>query len=257
MLKLVRKGVTKETHISAGLKVKAAGIQLSEYFLIGLGGTEFSQLHALESADALSRINPDFIRFRTLHLPDKITLYPDGDTRYQWAPDLVLAREVLTLIEHLHGITSRMTSDHSYNLFQEIDGTLPQDRSRLADVLRTFIAMDRKQQILFQVGKRAGYFLRLGDMPIPDGSSRCGTSAASRTSPRITPMSESTRLSRIACAGGCLFSTGCGLHGKGMEDLNLSAIMELIFPLLVLTIIVRTFIIDTYYSQEKSHALPA
>lgn len=147
-----------------------------------------------------------------------------------------------------------MTSDHSYNLFQEIDGTLPQDRSRLADVLRTFIAMDRKQQILFQVGKRAGYFLRLGDMPIPDGSSRCGTSAASRTSPRITPMSESTRLSRIACAGGCLFSTGCGLHGKGMEDLNLSAIMELIFPLLVLTIIVRTFIIDTYYSQEKSHA---
>jgi len=167
VLKLVRKGVAKETHISAGLKVKAAGIELSEYFLIGLGGTEFSQLHALESADALSRINPDFIRFRTLHLPDKITLYPDGDTRYQWAPDLTLAREVLTLIEHLHGITSRMTSDHSYNLFQEIDGTLPQDQERLAGVLRQFIAMDREQQILFQVGKRAGYFLRLGDMADP------------------------------------------------------------------------------------------
>jgi hypothetical protein len=164
VLKLVRKGVTKETHITAGLKVKAAGIELSEYFLIGLGGTEFSQLHARESADAINRINPDFIRFRTLHLPDKITLYPGGDTRYQWAPDLVLAREVLTFIEHLSGITSRIKSDHSYNLFQEIDGTMPNDKERLADVLRAFIAMDRERQVLFQVGKRAGYFLRLGDM---------------------------------------------------------------------------------------------
>ncbi|WP_243375407.1 radical SAM protein [Geotalea sp. SG265] len=167
VLQLVRKGVTKETHIAAGLKVKAAGIELSEYFLIGLGGTEFSQLHALESADALNRINPDFIRFRTLHLPDKITLFPDSETRYQWAPDLVLAYEILTLIEHLHGITSRMTSDHSYNLFQEIDGTMPQDQERLAGVLRKFIAMDCEQQVLFQVGKRAGYFLRLGDMVAP------------------------------------------------------------------------------------------
>ncbi len=168
ILKMVRKGVTKEIHVAAGLKVKAAGIELSEYVLSGLGGRDFSQEHAIETADALSRINPDFIRFRSLHLPDKVNLFAEGDgPRYRWAPDLVLAEEVLTLIEHLHGITSCVKSDHSYNLLQEIDGVMPRDQQRLAEVLRAFIAMTRERQVLFSVGKRSGYFLRLSDMEIP------------------------------------------------------------------------------------------
>lgn len=39
VLKLVDKGTTKEKHIIAGRKVKAAGIELSEYFIPGLGET--------------------------------------------------------------------------------------------------------------------------------------------------------------------------------------------------------------------------
>ena len=168
ILGMVRKGVTKEIHVTAGLKVKNAGIELSEYVLTGLGGREFSEQHALETADALNRINPDFIRFRTLHLPDKVNLYAAGEGfRYQWAPDLVLAKEIFTLIEHLDGITSCIKSDHSYNLFQEIDGILPRDKDTLLEVLRTFISMGPGQRVLFQVGKRSGHFLRLRDMGIP------------------------------------------------------------------------------------------
>lgn len=163
ILKMIRKGVTKEIHVTAGLKVKGAGIELSEYVLSGLGGSEFSREHAVETADALNHINPDFIRFRSLHLPDKINLFPDGP-RYLFAPDLVLAREILTLIEQLHDITSVVKSDHSYNLFQEIDGVMPDDKERLVRVLKSFIGMDREQQVLYQVGKRSGHFLRLSDM---------------------------------------------------------------------------------------------
>jgi hypothetical protein len=43
---------------------------------------------------------------------------------------------------------------------------MPQDKERLADVLRKFIGMPPEQQVLFQVGKRAGYFLSLDDMNI-------------------------------------------------------------------------------------------
>jgi hypothetical protein len=168
ILELVRKGVTKEVHITAGLKVKRAGIELSEYVLTGLGGREFSQLHAVETADALNRINPDFIRFRNLHLPDWVTLFPDSaDHKYQWAPDLVQAQEIHTLIERLDGITSCIKSDHSYNLLQEIDGILPGDKERLLELLRTFIDMAPEQRVLFQVGKRSGHFVRLSDMGIP------------------------------------------------------------------------------------------
>jgi len=167
ILEMMRKGVTKEIHITAGLKVKRAGMELSEYVLTGLGGQEFSQLHAVETADALNRINPDFIRFRNLHLPERVTLFPGNeDHRYQWAPDLVQAREILTLIEHLDGITSRIKSDHNYNLLQEIDGILPDDKERLMQPLRTFIGMAPEQRVLFQVGKRSGHFVHLSDMGI-------------------------------------------------------------------------------------------
>ena len=43
-----------------------AGMELSEYVMPGLGGKAYSKEHALETADALNQINPDFIRLRTL-----------------------------------------------------------------------------------------------------------------------------------------------------------------------------------------------
>jgi hypothetical protein len=76
ILAQVKKGADKATHILAGCKVKQAGIELSEYFMPGLGGRGLSRQHALESADALNRINPDFIRLRTLALPDRARTGP-------------------------------------------------------------------------------------------------------------------------------------------------------------------------------------
>ena len=66
VLSLIQKGTDKAMQISAGRKVKQAGMQLSEYFMPGLGGKVLSREHALETADALNQINPDFIRLRTL-----------------------------------------------------------------------------------------------------------------------------------------------------------------------------------------------
>lgn len=171
ILSMIRKGCTKDIHISAGRKAKGAGIELSEYVLTGIGGSEFSSEHAIETADALNQIDPDFIRFRTLHIQDKVNLFAnETECRYQWAPDLVLAKEILLLLDRLVNVTSRVKSDHSYNLFQEIDGKLPDDRERLLGVLRSFIAMTAEERLLFQLGKRSGHFLRLGDMKIPGRS---------------------------------------------------------------------------------------
>lgn len=168
ILVMIRKGATKEIHIRGGLKVKEAGIELSEYVLTGIGGSEFSRDHAIETADALNQINPDFIRFRTLHIQDKVNLFANStEFRYRWAPDLVLAEEIRLLLERLEGVTCTVKSDHSYNLFQEIDGVLPGDKPRLLELLDRFVRMAPEERALFQLGKRAGYFLRLDDMRIP------------------------------------------------------------------------------------------
>ena len=165
VLKMVKKGVTKETHIKAGLKVKRAGIELSEYIMPGLGGREYSEIHALETADALNRINPDFIRLRTLAIPNGLGLYEDYlNGNFEKCNDVMMAKEILLFLEMLAGITSVIKSDHILNLFEEVEGVLPDDREYMTGVIQSFLSMDSKHQALYQVGRRLGIFSRLSDM---------------------------------------------------------------------------------------------
>jgi len=121
VLKMVRKGATKEIHIKAGIKVKKAGIELSEYIMPGLGGQKLSKIHALESADAINKINPEFIRLRPLALPIIIPLYEQyKGGHFKKCSDLMIVKELLLFIEKLEGITSVLKCDHILNLFSNL-----------------------------------------------------------------------------------------------------------------------------------------
>jgi radical SAM superfamily enzyme YgiQ (UPF0313 family) len=168
VLKMVKKGVTKETQIKAGLKVKRAGIELSEYVMPGLGGRKYSEIHALETADALNRINPDFIRLRTLAIPNGLGLYEDYlNGNFEKCNDVMMATEILLFLEMLAGITSVIKSDHILNLFEEVEGVLPDDREYMTGVIQNFLSMDPKHKALYQVGRRLGIFSTLSDMDSP------------------------------------------------------------------------------------------
>ena len=117
-LKAVKKGVDKATQIVAGRKVKRAGMELSEYWMPGLGGRALSRENALETADALNRINPDFIRLRTLALPDNAPLTAQREAgEFDKMGEVETARELLLFLESLEGIESTVRSDHVLNLF--------------------------------------------------------------------------------------------------------------------------------------------
>jgi len=168
VLALVRKGSTKQTHITAGLKAKQAGFELSEYVMPGLGGRELSRVHALETADALNRIDPHFIRLRTLAVPDAAPLGRDcREGRFAKCTDIMVAEELLTFIEHLDGITSVVKSDHILNLFADLEGTLPGDREPMLEILRSFLALEPQSQRLYRLGRRLGVFGCLRDLEDP------------------------------------------------------------------------------------------
>jgi biotin synthase-like enzyme len=168
VLKMTQKGVTKETHIKAGLKVRKAGMELSEYVMPGLGGKTFSREHAVETADALNRINPDFIRLRTLAIPDSVPLFDNFESGiFEKCTDLMMAEETLLFIESLNGITSVVKSDHILNLFQNLEGKLPEDKENMIDILRRFLTMTPDRQCIYQVGRRLGFFSALRDMENP------------------------------------------------------------------------------------------
>ncbi len=168
VLKLVRKGATRDLHIAAGRKVKAAGMELSEYVMPGLGGKPLSLQHAVETAEALNQIDPDFIRLRTLAIPDHVALHEDmAAGRFHKLNDLDTARELHHFITHLDGITSTVVSDHILNLFQEINGTLPDAKAGMIALLERFLAMPPEDRHCYQIGRRLGFFNQLEDMTVP------------------------------------------------------------------------------------------
>ena len=165
VLKMVKKGVTKEIHIKAGKKVKTAGIELSEYVMPGLGGQALSHDHARETADALNQINPDFIRLRSLAIPKQVPLFQLYDSgEFEKCTDLMMCREILLFIESLNGITSTLASDHILNLFQDVEGTFPTDKPSMMTILKAFIDMAPHDRMLYQVGRRLGMFASLKDL---------------------------------------------------------------------------------------------
>jgi len=165
VLARVRKGVDQATHVAAGHKVKAAGIELSEYVMPGLGGREHSEEHALQTAMVLNQIDPDFIRIRSLAIPGSIDLCAEVRAgTFTPLSDQETVAELLLLLESLEGITSMVKSDHILNLLQEVEGRLPDGRERMLEPLRAFLAMPAEQQLLYQVGRRSGIFAQLADL---------------------------------------------------------------------------------------------
>lgn len=165
VLAMVKKGATKMIHVKAGQKVRAAGIELSEYVMPGLGGKRLSAIHARETADALNMINPDFIRLRTLAIPNSIPLFDDYSAgRFEKLTDIEAAKEMLVFLENLGGITSTIKSDHILNLFEDLEGKLPDDQGKMAAMVNKFLSMPENERMRYQVGRRLGYLRGLSGM---------------------------------------------------------------------------------------------
>jgi radical SAM superfamily enzyme YgiQ (UPF0313 family) len=168
VLRLMHKGTTQKNQIVAGLKVKQAGMELSEYYMPGLGGRGLWEANARETAAALNEINPDFIRLRTLAIPVGAPLYDDYQAgRFDKPNDVEMAREVLLFLESLRGLTSVVKSDHILNLLPEVEGALPEDQGLMISVVETFLKLSPEEQIVYQVGRRTGLFNGLEDLQNP------------------------------------------------------------------------------------------
>lgn len=165
VLKIIRKGTDKKTHVEAGKKVKKAGMELSEYIMPGLGGRALSREHALESADALNQINPDFIRLRTLAIPNHVELYQDLQRgAFDKLTDVETARELLVFLKALNGITSTVKSDHILNLFEDLQGQYPQDKEKMVAIIESFLSLEPNEQMVYLIGRRMGLFRTLDDL---------------------------------------------------------------------------------------------
>ena len=167
VLEFVRKGVTARRQIEAGRKVIEAGMELSEYFMPGLGGKELSEDHARESARVLNEINPHFIRLRTLRIPPRVPLFQDKQSgRFTPLSDDETVLEIRLFISSLE-VSSRLISDHIMNLLEEVCGKLPEDKEAMLAVIDRYLALPPEEKLLFRLGRRGGALRSLDELNDP------------------------------------------------------------------------------------------
>ncbi|MDO9536627.1 MAG: radical SAM protein [Bacillota bacterium] len=164
LLKYMDKGVTAEEHVEGGLKIKEAGLSLSEYVLLGLGGRAMWKGHALDTAKVLSRIDPHYIRIRTLAIREGIPLYEQYQAgEFEPLDDDGLALEEKLLFENLSG-SSYVVSDHMLNLLEEVQGSLAHDKPFMLGVMDSYLSMTEEKRANFSLGRRMGIYRYLRDM---------------------------------------------------------------------------------------------
>ena len=168
VLELMQKGATKAVHVEAGRRVRQAGIELSAYYMPGLGGRKFSVENAIETADLVRQVAPDFLRLRTLAVPDRAPLADDVRTGlFEKATDVENAEELVLFLEHVGDVDCTIVSDHILNLFEDLEGNLSQDREAMIHTLRRFLDLDPQEQRLYRIGRRCGVFRGVDDLTTP------------------------------------------------------------------------------------------
>ena len=141
VLARVRKGETYDSSLSALQKIKAAGSKSSVMILNGLGGSRYSQQHAVNSAKLMNAAQPDY-------LSTLVVSFPLGMQRFQeeFGGEFE-ALEQTGLFKEMHILLSELTltqtifrSDHASN-YLVLRGTLGKDKQKLIELVAT--ALDK------------------------------------------------------------------------------------------------------------------
>jgi hypothetical protein len=91
-------------------------------------------------------------------------MYPDVVSgKFVRLTDEELAQEERLLIENLD-CTSNLISDHATNLFQEIEGKLPESKPHFLKIIDRFLALDTEERMNYKLGRRLGVYLSLDDL---------------------------------------------------------------------------------------------
>ncbi|MEW6745684.1 MAG: radical SAM protein [Planctomycetota bacterium] len=140
-LEHVKKGTTPEEIIEAGCRVREAGMEISEYYLVGLGGRERLEPHARASAQVLNAIAPHYVRLRTLIPVPGTPLFTEiAEGRFELPGPRECLRELRFLVADL-ACETRLLSDHISN-FVKLNGCLPRAKEKLVQQLDACLEMD-------------------------------------------------------------------------------------------------------------------
>ncbi|MFX0143887.1 MAG: radical SAM protein [Candidatus Hodarchaeota archaeon] len=149
ILRMMRKGTNAESMIKAGKKILNAGIKLSLYVILGLGGKNYSKEHVKETAKVLTEINPTIFRFRTLNIVPFSELWDDwkrGNFELLTpVENLIEEREIVANLGE--NVNSQMFNDHMSNYIDIETKNIKDDKDNVIKLLDSLINSPQIQNL--------------------------------------------------------------------------------------------------------------
>ncbi len=135
VLEQIHKGVTRQEIIEAGQKLKRCGIGSSITLISGLGGKERLTEHAIQSADLISQIKPEYVGFLTLMLEEPASILNtirNGELTLLEPEDVL--EEMRLFLQNVDSEGTVFRSNHASN-YIVLRGNLNQDIPAMLEYL--------------------------------------------------------------------------------------------------------------------------
>jgi radical SAM superfamily enzyme YgiQ (UPF0313 family) len=140
LLKKINKGATYDQIVEAGRKLKQAGITLSVTVILGLGGVEGSQQHALGTARILTDIDPDFAGALTIMLVPGTPLHKEWEEgKFTLISPFQSLEELKIIIENASFTNCFFTANHASN-YLPIKARLPEQKAEVLKMIDEVLA---------------------------------------------------------------------------------------------------------------------
>ena len=151
ILQFQRKGQSVQMILTVAGWLREAGIEISFYVLLGLGGRDRYQQHIEGTARIINETEPEFVRLRRLWLYGKDTEHEcplweqirEGSFVEQTAEGTV--QEVKLLLEQLEQLNTFFACDHANNYLQ-VSGLLRDDRVEMLEEVREFLGLPEEER---------------------------------------------------------------------------------------------------------------
>ncbi len=156
VLRMINKGLTQEQQIDGGRKIKEAGMELSVYFMPGIGGKEFTEENAHDTAYVVNQINPDFVRLRTFVLKlesEMLGMLQSGE--FTELSDIEKLREIRDLVAFIETTQTHVVSDHIVNLVGSLAHPISEKETMLATI-DEILNLPQHEQRMYQLARRYG-----------------------------------------------------------------------------------------------------
>jgi histone acetyltransferase (RNA polymerase elongator complex component) len=165
ILQMIHKGTTRDQQVRGGLKVKEAGMELSMYFMPGVGGKALSEENSRETAGVINEVDPDFVRLRTF-VAKPGTPMGEKVQNGSFVPctDEEKVTEIRRMLEQVEGCTGVLVSDHIVNLLEDVRGSLKTQKEEMIGKIRQFEALEPFERRRYQAARRMGFVRRPSDM---------------------------------------------------------------------------------------------